>query len=105
MTTVASPEKTETRYQTLADWLHVLGDIAPERVLCDPLMGTATEADLLKHLDAADKRLCELVDGTLVEKPLGYYESLIAVILIQELLNFIRPKNLGIVSSGDGPLR
>jgi len=89
----------------MADWLHVLGDIPPERILCDPWMGTATEADLLKKLDGEDKRLCELVDGTLVEKPMGFYESLIATILIGELLNFIRPGNLGVVSSGDGPLR
>src|SRR5438046_1774546 len=105
MTSTVPPVKTDCQYHTMADWLHVLGDIAPERVLCDPYMGTATEADLLKHLDADDKRLCELVDGTLVEKAVGYYESLVAVILIRHLLDFIEPRQLGAVSAGDGPLR
>jgi energy-coupling factor transporter ATP-binding protein EcfA2 len=38
-----------------------------------PWPGTATEADLLRLVER-DKRLCELIDGTLVEKPVGLIE-------------------------------
>lgn len=57
----------EPRHDTVADLLHALGDIAPERVRTVPPMGTATEADLLR----AGKPICELIDGTLVEKERG----------------------------------
>jgi hypothetical protein len=58
----------------MAELLHDLGDIPPERIIFDPLPGTATEADLLRKVEAEDQ-LCELVDGVLVEKPTGMYES------------------------------
>lgn len=57
------------RFDTAAEWLRALGDVPPQRIIFDPLPGTATEADLL-HFVGRDK-LCELVDGTLVEKPVG----------------------------------
>ena len=70
----------------------------------DPSPGTATESDLLLLVER-DKRLCELVDGTLVEKPVGYLESLIAGWLITELNNFIGSRNLGYVSGEAGMIR
>ena len=51
---------------TLADLLEELGGISPARVIARPAPGTATEADVLS-LESQD-RLCELVDGILVEK-------------------------------------
>ena len=56
---------------TLADLLRELGDVPPERVFWDPLPGTATVADVIRFVDGDDKRLVELVDGTLVEKARG----------------------------------
>jgi Uma2 family endonuclease len=91
-------------YKTAADWLHDLGDVPPERILFDPLPGTATEADLL-HKVEVEKQLCELVDGTLVEKAMGLIESLIASRLIEALLSFVRPRRLGAVSGEAGTLR
>ena len=58
-------------FDNAAEWLHSLGDVPPERILFDPRPGTATEADLLLLVER-DKRLCELIDGTLVEKPVGF---------------------------------
>ena len=52
-----------------ADLLDRLGGIAAERVWSAPAPGTATEDDLL-HANDREGRLCELVDGVLVE-----YES------------------------------
>ena len=69
-----------------------------------PTPGTATEKDVLRVLDD-ENRPCELVEGTLVEKPLGYEESEIAGLLLTFLNNFVRPGKLGIVTGADGTLR
>jgi hypothetical protein len=63
--------------RTLGDLLESLGEISPRRVPMQPAPGTATEADVLVA-GAADERLCELVDGVLMEKPMGYEESRLA---------------------------
>jgi Uma2 family endonuclease len=69
-----------------------------------PKPGSATEVDLLRKVEV-DKQLCELVNGTLVEKPMGFYESLLAAALIRILGTFVEARNLGVVSAGDGPMR
>lgn len=94
-----------TTAETVADLLYQLGDIPPERILLHPPPGTATEADVLRLEGLADKRLCELIDGVLVEKAMGFSESLIAAYLIQFLRNFVKEHNLGVVLSSDGMMR
>jgi Uma2 family endonuclease len=89
---------------TVSDLLHQLGDIPPERVRLQPPPGTATEADVVAVL-SREERLCELVDGVLVEKTLGYYESYIAATLIRLLGNFVVAHDLGIVAGADGMMR
>jgi Uma2 family endonuclease len=91
------------RFHTAAEWMRELGDVPAERIIMDPLPGTATEADLLHYVER--DTLCELVDGTLVEKPVGYIESLIAMRIAILLGNFVYPRRLGEISGGDGPLR
>lgn len=91
--------------EDLAELLDRLGGIPANRVRFHPPPGTATEADVLKALEAPRKRICELVDGVLVEKPVGYPESLLASFLIELLNSFVRPRNLGIVSAPDGSIR
>jgi Uma2 family endonuclease len=49
--------------------------------------------------------LCELVEGVLVEKAMGYAESILAAFLIEALGAFVRPRNLGLVSAPDGTVR
>jgi Uma2 family endonuclease len=90
---------------TLADLLEQLGDIAPERVRFRPPPGTATEEDVLAIRNSPERRLCELVDGVLVEKAMGLRESYLAGILITILWAFVRPRNLGIVTGADGMMR
>src|SRR5665213_1470252 len=89
---------------TMAELLDQLGGIPPERVLVHPSPGHATEQDLLRLLDHED-RLCELVDGVLVEKTMGYYESRVAVVLAFFLETFLGKHDLGVVSGADGTLR
>ncbi len=90
--------------ETLADLLDQLGGIAPERVRLPPPPGTATEKDVLK-VHARQGRLCELVDGVLVEKGMGFLESVLASALIEVLQGFVKPRNLGLVAGEAGMMR
>jgi Uma2 family endonuclease len=90
---------------TVADLLRRLGGVPPERVLWTPRPGTATEADLLRCLGREPKRLVELIDGTLVEKPMGKREAMLAGWIVTLLNNFVVPRRLGFVAGADGPVR
>jgi Uma2 family endonuclease len=91
--------------ETLADMLRQLGNVPPERILMIPAPGTATAEDVLKLCNGEPKRLCELVDGVLVEKAMGQRESRLAVILIHWIMNYLDQHDLGIVTGADGPFR
>lgn len=90
--------------QTLADLLEQLGNVPPERVRIRPAPGTATEKDVLE-IEARENRLCELIDGVLVEKGMGFRESIIGVALSTCLRNFVEAGNLGLVTGADGMVR
>ena len=85
-------------------WRTSVGDVPDSRIVRDPAPGTATEADLLRLADH-DDRLCELIDGTLVEKPLGLDESFVAATIIGVLKTFVRSRRLGKVSAPDATMR
>ncbi len=86
--------------------LRSLGDIPAHRVCFDPPPGQATEADLLAYLEGPEKRLFELVDGTLVEKPMGAKESGIATQLSRRLGNWSEAAgDLGMILGEAGTLR
>jgi len=89
---------------TVADMLEQLGNVPPNRVRLIPAPGTATEQDLLDLLDHQD-RICELVDGVLVEKTMGYIESLLAIALSGYLRDFVKTHKLGIILGEAGTLR
>jgi Uma2 family endonuclease len=89
---------------TLGDLLKRLGGIPAGRVRLHPTPGTATKKDAIRILDR-ENRTCELVDGTLVEKTMGYEESLIAILLGTFLNNFVRPRKLGVVTGADGTVQ
>jgi Uma2 family endonuclease len=90
--------------ENLAELLEQLGSIPPERILLRPPPGTATEQDLLVCSQGV-KRLCELVDGVLVEKPMGYYEARLAAVLIGILEAFLKGNGIGIVVGADATTR
>lgn len=91
--------------ETFAELLDRIGHVPPERIRLRPPLGTATEKDVLAALEAADKRLYELVDGVLVEKPMGTKESYIAFLIAHQIQLFVAQHDLGIVLPGDGALR
>jgi Uma2 family endonuclease len=89
---------------TAAEMHKQLGGIPLERIRVVPPAGQATEADLLRLLDS-EKRICELIDGVLVEKTMGYLESMVAASLIIVLGKFVNDHDLGIVLGEAGTLR
>jgi Uma2 family endonuclease len=93
---------TATTETTIADLLEELGGIPARRVLLNPHPGTATERDLIKLNDRGN-RLYELVDGTLVEKAVGYDEALFGYFLGLALGNYIATHDLG-KPVGDGAM-
>lgn len=84
--------------RTIADLIHRLGDIPADRIRILPPPGTATKADLLK----TENKYCELVEGTLVEKPMGQAESFLASWLLTMINVHVLRGNLGFVTGGDG---
>lgn len=89
---------------TAADLANRFGPIPLRRIRFEPPPGTATEADVVE-IHAREKRLYELVDGTLVEKTVGAYESHLAVTLIVLLGGYVRNGGLGMVLGADGMYR
>jgi Uma2 family endonuclease len=90
---------------SVADLIESLGGIPPERIRLRPAPGLATEADALKLLEAPRKRLCELIDGVLVEKTMGFRESFLAGLILRILGDFVDARGLGIVIGEAGMIR
>ena len=97
-TTVAEPA-------TLADVVHALGGVPLDRILWTPRPGTATEADLFRIRAAGSGGRLELVDGVLVEKPMGVRESYLAFTLMYFLGAYQRTHNIGVFGAPDSLMR
>jgi len=102
--TTAFPQTVLPTQWTLADLQRHVGDVPLERIRLYPPPGMATEDDALQ-IHAREGRLCELVDGILVEKEMASFESLLAGLLIQWLNNFLDERPLGVVLGEAGALR
>ena len=89
---------------TAADLVERFGAIPLRRIRHDPTPGTATERDVIEIHDRED-RLYELIDGVLLEKTVGTYESYLAVLLSHLLCSFVQEHDLGIVLGADGMMR
>ncbi len=98
---MAAPTLVTPLPETFGELLRRLGGISPDRVRLQPPPGNATPQDVLE-IHARTKRLCELVDGVLVEKGMGYRESMLAAFLIQQILNFLQKHDLGLVAGEAG---
>jgi Uma2 family endonuclease len=96
---------TSTSQETLADRLERLGGVSPARIPMFPAPGTATEEHVLTTRPGGEKRIYELVDGMLVEKGMGYYESRLTLIIGRYLDEYLEKHDLGIALGADGTLR
>ena len=89
---------------TALDLVQRFGAIPLHRIRLKPPPGTATEQDVI-DADAHEDRLCELIDGILVEKTMGSYEAYLAMLVGRILGNYAEANNLGIVLGADGMIR
>jgi Uma2 family endonuclease len=87
--------------KTLADLVERLGGVPLDRIRFHPFPGTATVQNVI-DIQEREGRLCELVEGVLLEKAVGFTESQLAVFLASLLNGFVIPRNLGIVTGPDG---
>jgi Uma2 family endonuclease len=94
---------TPSSIETMADLLDRLGGIPLDRIRFQPSPGTATIQDVIT-LAEGNGPLCELVEGVLLEKAVGYNESNLAIFLAGLLNAYVVPRNLGLVSGSDGTL-
>jgi Uma2 family endonuclease len=89
---------------TASEVIAHFGDIPIVRVRTSPEPGKATEADVIELHERHD-RLCELIDGTLVEKTMGWREAELAIIIASLLRNFVSGNRSGKVFGPDGMFR
>jgi Uma2 family endonuclease len=82
----------------VADLLKRLA-VPAERILLDPQPGFATEEDAIQN------KMCELIDGTLVEKAMGFYESRMAIALIYYLERYFDGNPIGFLLESAGMIR
>ncbi len=88
--------------ETLADYQTQLGGISADRIRLSPKLGTATLADCIAANENEPRSLCELVDGTLVEKAMGFEASFVAATILDLLKHFVATQQLGLISGADG---
>ena len=80
------------------------GDVPLSRVVLDPEPGMATEEDI-DRVERRTGRICELIDGTLIEKAVSADSDLLGAELLTLLRTAIRGKKLGWVLGAQGFLR
>jgi len=100
---MAHMTESNTDAWTAVDLVQRFGAIPLSRIRLDPPPGSARETDVVAIHDR-ENRLYELVDGVLVEKTMGTYESYLAMLLGRLLGNYVAEKDLGIVLGADGML-
>jgi Uma2 family endonuclease len=87
--------------ETVAEvWLRA-GKVPLDRILMEPAPGTATSDDAVYSKERLDLN-CELVNGILVAKTMGYFESKVAAALIYFFHQYLESHPIGEVAGGDG---
>src|SRR5437588_10937702 len=92
---------TISRFENMGEVLDKLGGISPRRVRMRPLPGRATEKDLLR-IHHRTGVICELVDGILVEKVMGYGEGSLGTWLSYLIQCYLEEHDLGNLAGADG---
>ena len=95
---LATPPDTDLTIDEIAARV---GAIPYWRVRADPPPGTATEEDV-DRIRCQEDRLCELIDGVLVEKAVSEETAILAAELIIILGSFVKPRRLGWIVAPDG---
>lgn len=112
MATTTAPRRKSSRpaavkkFATLQDVLDYLGGVPADRVHLFPWPGTATQRDMLHPPTEPKNAICELVDGILVEKAVGFDSSRLATILTIQIGIYLESHDIGCLNSGgDGYIK
>jgi Uma2 family endonuclease len=81
---------------------HHFGGIPAKRIHLYPPPGTAKKKQLIQWNEGKKGIACELVDGVLVEKAVGFKESFLAGVLMFPLNLYLRTHPLGVVVGEHG---
>jgi Uma2 family endonuclease len=101
---MATETLSDSRFRTIGEVQQRLGDVPVHRIISVPAPGTATANDLLDpHITRG--RGVELVDGILVEKPMGFREDYIAILLVRALGRYLDVHNIGGIGGSQGLVR
>jgi Uma2 family endonuclease len=101
---MASATQFSTGVWTAVDLIERFGPIPLDRIRMNPPPGSATDQDVIDIHDR-ENRLCELLDGALLEKTMGSFESYLAAYLAHLLTAFATENDLGVVLGADGMVR
>ncbi|MEM6561746.1 MAG: Uma2 family endonuclease [Planctomycetota bacterium] len=93
------------RYKLAEDFLAEVGDVPIERIVFDPAPGTATHEQCIEFNERKEIGLAELVNGTLILKAMGRFESAVASVLIRLVGNWQADNLPGTVTGSDGMQR
>ncbi|MCA9113152.1 MAG: Uma2 family endonuclease [Planctomycetaceae bacterium] len=97
--TTAPSDQSTAGDSTLADLVERLGGIPLDRIKLHPAPGTATEEDVIRY------KCCELLDGVIVEKDMGWEESGWQQILGWFIENYLRMNRIAVLAGADGLTR
>lgn len=90
--------------QTVAELLDRLDNIPPDRIRLRPTPGTATEQDAIDEWEKS-RRLCELIEGTLVAKGTDIHDAVAAESLGMCMWRYLDGKDIGFCVGGTGMVR
>ena len=86
--------------RTVADLVKRLGNIPLDRIRFQPPLGTASEKDVI-DIERRRDSLCELVDGTIVDKAAGFKEALVTSQISYALFLYLERDGRGICVGGN----
>ena len=89
---------------TVRDLIDRLGSISPDRIRLHPTPGTAVEADVVR-LNEGKVGLFELIDGTIVEKAMGIFESRLAIVLSWAIERYLESNPIALTFGADAMFR
>ena len=101
MTVLLSPPPVRL-HPTLGELVRRFGDMPAQRIRLDRYPATEDDVAGVRN---AERRMCELIDGMLLEKDIGFQESVIAGKIHRRIGNFVEDRRLGVVTVPDGMMR
>jgi Uma2 family endonuclease len=82
-----------------------IGDVPAERIFVEPVPGNAVEADVIAARSLPERWIRELVEGVLIMKAPGFYQSVLSPIVASRLFALVKERNSGILVGASAFMR